>query len=311
MVRLDEKEIMEQRRPILSLKTGLVFLLPAFVFVLLFLIVPFVWIIIISFTNQSLTGATALHPQFVGLNNYLDLFKFSTWMTRGNFGSSLLITMQFVIGSALIGQVLLGLALAVAFYRRKGPLREFVNTLVILAWIIPDVVVAFSWGAFLNRDYGTLNAILNAIGLGRPDWQLQYSLFAIILFNTWRGTAFSMLLFSSALATIPPSYMETAEVLGATFWQKLRDILLPLLRGNIITDMILITLWTFNTFSPFLLTGGGPSYKTEVISIFTYRVAFKFFQFGEGGAIAVVTMAINFVLVMVYLFILRRQAVYS
>jgi len=252
-----------------------------------------------------------LNPQFVGWSNYTNLFDFSTWMTRGNFGSSLVITMEFVIGSAWIGQVLLGLALAVAFYRRKGVLREFVNTLVIIAWIIPDVVVAFSWLAFLDRDFGSLNAILSAIGLGRPDWQLQYSLFAIILFNTWRGTAFSMLLFSSALATIPPSYLETAEVLGASFWQKLRDILLPLLRGNIITDLILITLWTFNTFSPFLLTGGGPAYRTEVVSIFTYRVAFKFFEFGAGGAIAVVVMLINFFLTMVYLFILRRQAVYS
>lgn len=311
MFRLDEKEIMEERRPILSLKAGLVFLLPAFFFVLLFLIIPFVWIIYISFTNQTLTGETALNPQFVGWSNYTNLFDFSTWMTRGNFGSSLVITMEFVIGSAWIGQVLLGLALAVAFYRRKGVLREFVNTLVIIAWIIPDVVVAFSWLAFLDRDFGSLNAILSAIGLGRPDWQLQYSLFAIILFNTWRGTAFSMLLFSSALATIPPSYLETAEVLGASFWQKLRDILLPLLRGNIITDLILITLWTFNTFSPFLLTGGGPAYRTEVVSIFTYRVAFKFFEFGAGGAIAVVVMLINFFLTMVYLFILRRQAVYS
>jgi multiple sugar transport system permease protein len=211
MFRLDEKEIMEQRRPILSLKTGLVFLLPAFFFVLLFLIVPFVWIIYISFTNQTLTGETALNPQFVGWGNYLKLFDFSKWMTRGNFGSSLVITMKFVIGSAWIGQVMLGLALAVAFNNRKGALREFVNTLVILAWIIPDVAVAFSWLAFLDRDFGTLNAILNAIGIGRPDWQLQYSLFAIILFNTWRGTAFSMLLFSSALATIPPSYLETAD----------------------------------------------------------------------------------------------------
>jgi len=308
---LDEKDIMEQRRPILSRKTGFVFLIPAFVFVLLFLIVPFVWIIFVSFTNQTLTGETALNPQFVGWNNYLNLFDFSKWMTRGNFGSSLVITMEFVIGSAWIGQVLLGLALAVAFYRRKGLLREFVNTLVILAWIIPDVVVAFCWLAFLDRDFGTLNAILDAIGLGRPDWQLQYSLFAIILFNTWRGTAFSMLLFSSALATIPPSYLETAEVAGASFWQKLRDILLPLLRGNILTDLILITLWTFNTFSPFLLTGGGPAYKTEVVSIFTYRVAFKFFEFGAGGAIAVVVMLINLALTTVYLIILRRQAVYS
>ena len=302
---------MEQRRPILSLKTGFVFLIPAFFFVLLFLIVPFIWIIYISFTNQTLTGDTALNPQFVGWNNYLNLFDFSKWMNRGNFGSSLLITMEFVIGSAWIGQVMLGLALAVAFNRRKGILREFVNTLVILAWIIPDVVVAFSWLAFLDRDFGTLNAILNAIGLGRPDWQLQYSLFAIILFNTWRGTAFSMLLFSSALATIPPSYLETAEVLGASFWQKFRDILLPLLSRHILTDLILITLWTFNTFSPFLLTGGGPSYKTEVVSIFTYRIAFKFFEFGAGGAIAVVVMLINLALTVVYLFILRRQAVYS
>ncbi len=302
---------MEQRRPILTLKTGTFFLSPAIFFVILFLIVPFVWIIVVSFTNQSLTGATALNPEFVGLQNYLDLFNFDTWLTRGNFGSSMIITLEFVIGSAWIGQVVLGMGLAIAFYRRKGALREFVNTLVILCWIIPDVVVAFSWSAYLDRDYGTLNAILNLIGLGRPDWQLAFPLFAIILFNSWRGAAFSMLLFSSALATIPPSYLETAEVAGASFWQKQRDIILPLLRGHILTDMVLITLWTFNTFSPFLLTGGGPAFKTEVISIFTYRIAFKFFDFGMGGAIAVVAMVINFALALVYLLMLRKQAVYS
>lgn len=302
---------MEQRRPILSLKTGITFLLPAFFFVLLFLIVPFVWVIIISFTDQTLTGVSAQNPQFVGLKNYLDLFDFSTWMTRGNFGSSMFITIEFVIGSAWIGQVVSGLLLAFVFYRRKGVLREFANTLIILCWIIPEVVVAFSWVAYLDRDFGTLNAILSAIGLGRPDWQLGYPLFSIILFNSWRGTAYSMLLFSSALATIPPSYTETADVAGASFWQKLRDIFFPLLRGHILTDMILITLWTFNTFTPYLLTGGGPAYKTELLSIFTYRIAFKFYDFGVGGAVAVVAMLINFILALVYLLMLRKQAVYS
>ena len=302
---------MEQRRPILSFKTGITFLLPAFFFVLLFLIVPFVWVIIISFTDQTLTGVSAQNPQFVGLKNYSDLFDFSTWMTRGNFGSSMFITIEFVIGSAWIGQVVSGLLLAFVFYRRKGVLREFANTLIILCWIIPEVVVAFSWVAYLDRDFGTLNAILSAIGLGRPDWQLGYPLFSIILFNSWRGTAYSMLLFSSALATIPPSYTETADVAGASFWQKLRDIFFPLLRGHILTDMILITLWTFNTFTPYLLTGGGPAYKTELLSIFTYRIAFKFYDFGVGGAVAVVAMLINFILALVYLLMLRKQAVYS
>ncbi len=290
---------------------GALFLLPALIFIVVFLIFPFLWIFRISFTNESLTGAGALNPQWVGWQNYAQLFNFQTWMTPGNFGSSLLITLEFVIASALIGQVALGLALAVVFSRRKGIFREFIYTLVIFAWIIPDVVVAFSWIAFLDRDFGTLNLILSRLGLGRPDWQLQYALASIIIFNIWRGTAFSMLLFSSALATIPPSYLETAEVAGASFGQKLRDILLPLLRGHILTDLILITLWTFNTFSPFLLTGGGPAYRTEIVSIYTYRVAFQFFNFGSGAAIAVVVMTINFALALIYLITLRRQAVYA
>ena len=120
-----------------------------------------------------------------------------------------------------------------------------------------------------------------------------------------------MLLFSSALATIPPSYLETAEVAGASAWQKFRDILLPLLRGHILTDLILITLWTFNAFTAFLLTGGGPAYRTELVSIYTYRVAFQFFEFGQGAAIAVVMMLINLGLALAYLGLLRRQAVYA
>jgi multiple sugar transport system permease protein len=302
---------MQTRRPILSIRTGLLFLLPALAFVAIFLIFPFAWILVVSFTNQTLTGVGALAPRFVSLDNYARLFDFSRWLVRGQFGSALVITAQFVVGSALIGQVGLGLALAIAFHRRKGFLRELVYTLVILAWIIPDVVVAFSWIAFLDRDFGTLNAILSHIGLGRPDWQLRHSLLSIILFNTWRGAAFSMLLFSSALATIPPSYLEAAQVAGASFWQRFRDILLPLLRGHILTDLILITLWTFNTFSPFLITGGGPAYTTELVSIYTYRVAFQFFEFGQGAAIAVVTMTINFALALVYLGLLRRRAVYA
>jgi len=185
---------------------------------------------------------------------------------------------------------------------------ETVYTLAIAAWIIPDVVVAFAWFAYLDPD-GTLNMMLNAIGINGIDWLFDYPMLSIILFNTWRGTAFSMLLFSSALASIPPSYMETADVIGANPWQRFRDILLPLLSGYIITDLILITLWTFNTFTPFLLTGGGPIFQTDIISIYTYRVGLRFFEFGQGSAIAMVVMVINLLLASVYLFISRSRAV--
>ncbi len=302
---------MELKQSILSRRTGIVFLLPALIFIAVFLVFPFIWVFLLSFTNQSLLGANAANVQLVGLRNYQQLLDFRQWLNPGQFGSALIITAEFVFGSALIGQAMLGLALAWAFFRRKGILREFVYTLVILAWIIPEVVVAFAWVAFLDRDRGTLNLILSQFGMGHPDWQLAYALASIIIFNTWRGTAFSMLLFSSALATIPPSYLETADVVGASAWQKLRDIILPLLRGHILTDLILITLWTFNVFSPYLITNGGPAYRTEVVSIYTYRIAFQYFDFGRGAAIGVSVMLVNLMLALVYLATLRRQAVYS
>jgi multiple sugar transport system permease protein len=284
------------------------FILPTIVFVSLFLIYPFFSIFQMSFTNQALVGANAVNPQYVGLDNYVDLFDSDNWMRRGEMGHSLYLTAQFVIGSALIGQACLGMFLAVVFHNRRGMVREVIFTLAIAAWIIPDVVVAFAWFAYLDPD-GTLNAMLNAAGIGGLDWLFDYPMLSIILFNTWRGTAFSMLLFSSALASIPPSYLETADVIGASAWQRFRDILLPLLTTYIITDLILITLWTFNTFTPFLLTRGGPTFRTDVIAIYTYRVGLRFFEFGRGSAIAMVVMVINLTLASIYLFIARSRTV--
>jgi multiple sugar transport system permease protein len=284
-------------------------MLPAGVFVALFIVLPIFWIAAVSLTNRTLTGRTALHPEFVGLANYLRLFDLDRFMRSGEFGSALIITGQFVFFSAIIGQAILGLTLAWFFYHRRGWVQSLVQTLAILAWIMPDVVVAFSWFAFLDRDAGTLNTILSSLGLGSPDWLLDLPLISIIIFNTWRGTAFSMLLFSSALGSIQPSYLETASVAGATGWQKLRDIILPLIKTHIVTALILVTLWTFNVFTPFLLTGGGPAFSTQLVSIYTYRTAFQFFEFGMGGAVGMVMMLVNLAFALVYLAILRAQRV--
>jgi multiple sugar transport system permease protein len=296
------------QRAILSRNWSVVFLIPALIFVTVFLVFPFLSIFQMSFTNQTLVGANAQSPAYIGLQNYIELFDSGQWMRRGEMGHSLLLTAQFVIGSALLGQAVLGLSLAIAFHNRKGLLREVIFTLAIAAWIIPDVVVTFAWFAYLDPD-GTLNRMLEMVGIPGIDWLFDFPMISIILFNTWRGTAFSMLLFSSALGSIPPSYMETADVLGASPWRKFRDILLPLLSSYIITDLILITLWTFNTFTPFLLTAGGPVFKSEVISIYTYRVGLQFFEFGKGSAIAMIVMIINLLLASIYLMIARSRRV--
>jgi multiple sugar transport system permease protein len=293
---------------LLSRRVAALFLAPGALLVGVFVLLPFFWVIFVSFTNRTLLGKTALNPEFVGFDNYLRLFDPTAFFVRGQFGSSLIITVQFVVLSALIGQALTGLLLAWLMQAIPPALKRVVEAAVIGAWILPEVVIGFAWFAFLDYDNGTLNTILTALGLPRGDFLLQQPFWVIVVFNTWRGAAFSMMLFNSAFSSIPPSYFQAADVAGASSWQKLRDIALPLIRGHVVTDLILITMWTFNTFTPFLLTHGGPAYRTELLSIYNYRVAFRDFEFGKGAAVGVVIMLINLVLALVYLGIGRRRA---
>jgi multiple sugar transport system permease protein len=292
---------------LLSNRVGAAFMLPAGALVAVFVIVPFFWVIFVSFTNRTLLGRTALNPEFVGLGNYLALFDPATFFQRGQFGFSLILTTQFVLASALIGQALLGLLLAWLIQTVPPTIKRITETFVIAAWILPEVVIGFAWFAFLDRDQGTLNLLLTSVGLPPGDFLLDQPFWVIVVFNTWRGAAFSMMLFNSAFSSIPPSYFQAADVAGASSWQKFRDIGLPLIRGHIVTDLILITMWTFNTFTPFLLTNGGPSYRTELVSIYNYRVAFQDFQFGKGAAVGVIMMLINLAFALVYLSLGRKK----
>lgn len=298
-----------RRFALLSNRAGAVFLTPAGLLVALFVIIPFFWVIFVSFTNRTLLGRTALNPEFVGLGNYFALFDPSNFLQRGQFGFSLILTTQFVLASALIGQALLGLLLAWLIQTVPPWIKRLTETFVIAAWILPEVVIGFAWFAFLDRDQGTLNAILGSVGLPKGDFLLQQPFWVIVVFNTWRGAAFSMMLFNSAFASIPPSYFQAADVAGASSWQKFKDIALPLIRGHVVTDLILITMWTFNTFTPFLLTNGGPSYRTELLSIYNYRVAFRDFEFGKGAAVGVIIMLINLAFALIYLTIGRKKKV--
>ena len=293
---------------LLSHRAGAVFLAPAAALVGVFVLLPFFWVIFVSFTNRTLLGKTALNPDFVGLANYFQLFDPATFITRGQFGFSLILTTQFVLLSALVGQALLGLLLAWLMQTIPPALKRVVESCVIAAWILPEVVIGFAWFAFLDYDNGTLNMILRGLGLPAGDFLLQQPFWVIVIFNPGRGAAFSMMLFNSAFASIPPSDFQAADVAGASSWQKFRDIGLPLIRGHVVTDLSLITMWTFNVFTPFVLTNGGPSYRTELLSIYNYRIAFREFDFGKGAAVGVIIMLINLIFALIYLSFGRKKA---
>ncbi len=274
------------------------FIAPALALIGLFLVFPALWTLYLGITNYRLTGLAAAEPEVVGLDNYVEV------LTDSRFQSSLYITLLFVLGSAVIGQSLLGFWIAWTMRSVRKSVKTVVEALVLLAWIIPSSVVAFLWIALLDRRAGTLNAILGTEGAA---WLLEYPLLSIIIFNTWRGAAFSMLLFSSALATVPPSQLESARMAGAGTWAQLRDVVFPNIRGHILTNTLLISLWTFNDFTPFLITAGGPNRETEILPVYIYQVAIAEGGLGKGAAVSLIVLLINLVIALFYLRLLRER----
>ncbi|MER7505825.1 sugar ABC transporter permease [Nonomuraea pusilla] len=272
------------------------FTAPALALIAVFLVFPALWVLYLGLTTYRLTGADAAEPQFVGLDNFVEAlwdpaFRDSTWLT-----------VEFVLGSAVIGQVGLGFTIAWLLRDRRGPLMRLVEGLVILAWILPGAVVSFLWVALLDRDSGTLNALLGMPGF---PWLLDHPMLSIVVFNTWRGTAFSMMLYGAALGNVPPSHLESARLAGATGWQQLRDVVFPHIKGHVLTNLLLISLWTFNDFTPFMLTAGGPDGRSEVLAVHVYKVAVQSGELGYGAALSTIILLINLVVAVFYLRLLR------
>jgi multiple sugar transport system permease protein len=165
--------------------------------------------------------------------------------------------------------------------------------------------VSFLWFALLDRDAGTLNTLL---GNHATAWLIQYPMTSLVVFNTWRGTAFSMLLYQSALTAVPPTQLEMARLSGARGWQLLRDVVFPHIRGHVLTNTLLITLWTANDFTPFLLTAGGPNHASEVLPVFIYNKALGSGELGYASAISLLLLLLNLVIALVYLRLLRRRS---
>ena len=274
------------------------FVAPALVLVGIFLVFPAAWTLYLGLLDYSLTGSGAQAPVFVGLGNY------TSALTDPAFAKSLYLTLLFVGGSAVLGQNVLGFSLAWYLRAAHRSVRSTLSVLVLLAWILPGSVVAFLWQALLDRRNGTLNAL---IGTTDMAWTLDHPMAVIIIFNIWRGTAFSMLLYTAALSTVPRSHLEVARMAGASRWQQLRDVVLPTVKRHILTNTLLITLWTFNDFSPYLLTGGGPNRESEVLPVYIYKEAIIGGHLGYGSAISLLLLLANLVIAVVYVRLLRTR----
>ncbi|HET7472806.1 MAG TPA: sugar ABC transporter permease [Candidatus Limnocylindrales bacterium] len=295
-----------RRRAIGRNRLYLAGLSPAVFLLALFFVGPAVWALISSLTNRALVGIDAANPRFVGLDNYARL------LSDPEFGRVILNSVIFVIGSAIIGQFVLGLLLALLldYAQRRGFVASgVVYGSALLAWVNPTIIAGFLWVAMFDFYNGSLNAGLGVVGAGPVNWLGQGPMLAIIIANTWRGTAFTMLIFLGALRTIPTDIYEAARVDGASPFRRFWDHTLPLLRPIASLTLLSVTIATFGTFILIqTLTNGGPALQTEVIALYAYHEAFQNHAVGYGSTIAVVMLALNLAFAVVFLRWSRARA---
>lgn len=272
---------------------------PATVLMLLFLAGPIAYCVYLAFTNTQLTGQES--ASFVGLANFRRAFA------DDNFRNAVVLTLLFTVLSSIVGQNTLGFLLAALMRRASRPVRALTGSIVIAAWVLPEIVAAFLLYTFFNRR-GTLNAILDHLHLPTQNWLFTLPILAVSFANVWRGTAFSMLVYSAALAEIPQDITEAAEVDGAGGLRRFWHITLPMLRRSIGTNLMLNTLQTLSVFGLiWAMTRGGPGNRSQTLPVFMYDQAFLKSLIGYGTAVALLLLLVGALFSVVYLRLMRDE----
>lgn len=269
---------------------------PSVVLIAVFVVAPAVYGLYLSFTDTQLIGFAARDPQFVGLDNFRYL------LGSDEFLSSLAVTGQFVLFSAIIGQTVLGMVAALLLRKKWLRGKGLFAGAVLLPMVVPEVVAALTWASVLSpTDDGTFNRLIGLFG-GSAAAPLQESpMLSVILVNIWRGIAFAMIMFQAALEDVPDELIESSRVDGASAVQVFRYITLPLIRGPIFLYLLLTTITTVGVFGlVYFLTQGGPGSATQLSAIYIFERAFQYSQIGLGSAASVILLVLVMVLGLTY-----------
>lgn len=272
------------------------FVVPAAIYVLLFFGYPIVKNLTMSFQDYTTKTFFTGEAPWVGIENYV------TAITSNLFGPSLLNTALFTAGS-LIGQFIIGLALAL-FFQKKFPLSSVMRALLLLPWLLPLIVASATWRSILDQDSGILNRFLGVFGIDAVPWLTSpdVALIAVIVVNIWVGIPFNVTLLYGGLQDIPEELYEAASLDGATGWKAFWHITLPNLRAVISVTLVLGVVYTLKVLDVILgLTGGGPANATQTIAIRSYQTSFIDFEFGVGAAFSNILILISLVFAVVYL----------
>lgn len=278
---------------------ALLFILPAMLTIALIAFAPLgrafwlsLWKINLRFANTP--------REFVGFGNYLDILR------DDRFQNALKVSGTIALWS-IVAELVLGMIIALAIHREFTG-RGMVRAAVLIPWALTTVVSAKMWQLIFQTDFGIVNRILGDLRLiGKPvPWLASpdFAIWALIGAEIWKTTPFAALLLLAGLQLIPSDLYEASALDGASAWRTFWHVTLPLLRPTLLVVLLFRFIDVARMFDlPFVLTGGGPGFQTETLTMYTYRVLFQNLSFGMGSALAVtvflIVLAFSFVFIKV------------
>lgn len=296
-------EVGKNRRKMEKNYWGYVYIAPALLFVFTVMLIPLIYTLIMGFVKTDLfTGKT----EFVGVKQFLRIFG------DQYFRLAVKNTFLWTVGSVVF-QFLIGFIIANILNASQICGKTIIRILLMVPWVLPSVVSAMVWDWSYHPDYGIINEILKRAGIITQsiNWTSSgsTSLISAIIVNVWKMVPFVALMTEAALQGVSQDLKEAARVDGAKSCQVFSYIVIPEISSSINTVILLLSIWTMNSFTfIYLLTEGGPAHSSEILSLYIYRQAFKNYDFGAASAAASVLFVITAGIALLYnRFVIRRD----
>ena len=277
---------------------------PAMIGMLVLVFFPFFYGIGLAFTDTTLFNESApFRERWIGFGNFLQILGDFNIVTQGaegttvnyqNFYWTLMMTVIWTVTNVSVG-VTFGFILALALNTEGLKGKWLYRILLILPWAIPNYITALVWRGMFHPQFGVINQFLQMFGMQPVKWfdGVVSAFVTGLVTNGWLSFPFMMVVILGALQSIPSDMYEAAEVEGATRWQQLRSITLPLLRPTLVPAIILSVVWTFNMFNIiFLVSGGEPGGANEILITKAYKIAFEQYQYAYAAAYSTVIFTI-------------------
>ncbi len=278
-------------RPMRSRFTGFAYVSPAVLLIVFVLVAPSLYGFYISLHNIRYLRAQS----FIGFENYQYLIEDPEFAAM--VGRSLVFT-----GFAVSLTIVVGLAVSIRINRMHGISAMVLQILIILPWVVSTVVGAllFRW-VFVN-DIGIAVYLLEQIGIKfRPLADATNGMTVLVMFALWRTLGFAVILLLAGLKSIPTDLYEAAHVDGASAWQRLRWVTLPMLRTPLLITLVVLTVSNLNNVeAPLIVTGGAPADATNIAPLFLYDAAFTRFDFNTAMALGIGMLVANILLALAY-----------